>query len=140
MSNELPIPPIATWSFHGLDEELAESLSATSLAHGALWAGADEGTSLARLARKSAGHYHAQAAVDLTELLRLPDLTPDDEGRLPEVDVEGMDSRDGVLWLVGSHSLKRKQADKKGRGKEHRPAREGFLGWKPLRAWPARAR
>ena len=111
MSTE-PIPRIATWSFHGLAEELAQSLSAASLAQSTLWAGADEGTSIARLVRKSAGQYHAQASVDLTGLLRLPDLKPDKKGRLPEVDVEGMDFRDGALWLVGSHSLKRKQPDK----------------------------
>jgi Protein of unknown function (DUF3616) len=107
-----PIPPLATWSFHGLAEELAQSLSAASLAHSALWVGADEGTSLARLTRQADGQYQAQETVDLAALLRLPDFTPDDDGRLPEVDVEGMDSHDGALWLIGSHGLKRKQADK----------------------------
>ncbi|MEO0538112.1 MAG: DUF3616 domain-containing protein [Cyanobacteria bacterium P01_A01_bin.123] len=68
-----------------------------------LWLGSDETAALERLtlADKTAAEHHH---IPLSDYLDLPN--PDDE----EVDVEGIAYTDHYLWVVGSHSLKRKKA------------------------------
>ena len=93
------------------DEEIANAVSSVVSIGNDLWTGADEGTSVARLIPEGTGRYRAAESNDLTTILALPVHEPDDEGKLAEIDIEGMDwepSR-GYLWLVGSHSLKRKK-------------------------------
>lgn len=69
-----------------------------------LWLGGDEGTSIDRLTRGTDGNFGAHTRFDLSSLLTLP-------GGAEEIDVEGMDVNGGYLWLIGSHSLKRKKAE-----------------------------
>ncbi|HEX2187743.1 MAG TPA: DUF3616 domain-containing protein, partial [Longimicrobiaceae bacterium] len=64
-----------------------------------------EGTALERLTTRDGRTFAEHATFALAELLDLP------SGNGEEVDVEGMDYREPYLWLVGSHSLKRKKPD-----------------------------
>lgn len=73
-----------------------------------LWIGADEGAALERLTalRDDSGRVTAYAEhvrYDLHDFFDFPG------GRAEEADVEGLAIADGYLWVVGSHSLKRKK-------------------------------
>ena len=73
-----------------------------------LWIGADEGASLERLTarRDQSGRveaYEAHVRYDLHDFFEFPN------GLDEEADVEGVSIADGYLWVVGSHSLKRKK-------------------------------
>jgi hypothetical protein len=78
------------------------NLSSVALAGRFLWLGTDEGTCLERLER-SGSRYAGHWRVDLRDVLDLPAGGPDDE-----VDVEGLAVADGALWVVGSHSARRR--------------------------------
>ena len=69
-----------------------------------LWLGGDEGTSIDRLTRTDDGAFDRHTRFDLASVLQLP-------GGAEEIDIEGMDVDGGYLWLIGSHSLKRKKAE-----------------------------
>ncbi|MEO0771257.1 MAG: DUF3616 domain-containing protein [Cyanobacteria bacterium J06649_4] len=73
---------------------------------GHLWIGSDELTSLERLSATGPNEYgdHQQYAVG--DYIDLQDTQS-------EIDIEGMDYADGYLWLVGSHSTKRKRVKRK---------------------------
>ena len=58
------------------------------------------------MTRDPAGDFGSHRRFDLAPLLKLPDGT---EG---EIDIEGLDVDGGYLWLIGSHSLKRKSPTK----------------------------
>lgn len=73
-----------------------------------LWIGADEGAALERLTatRDKDGRvsgYLAHVRFDLHDFFDFPN------DRAEEADVEGLSVADGFLWVVGSHSLKRKK-------------------------------
>ena len=68
--------------------------------------GTDEGTSLARLSPHGPDVYAGHAAFPLGSFLELPGA--EDE----EVDVEGLAAAGGYLWLVGSHSPRRRDLDR----------------------------
>ncbi len=55
--------------------------------------------------RDAAGDFGSHQRFDLEPLLKLPD------GAEGEIDIEGLDVDGGYLWLIGSHSLKRKKPD-----------------------------
>ncbi|MCP9842068.1 DUF3616 domain-containing protein [Synechococcus sp. J7-Johnson] len=86
-------------------EYLQQNLSALAARDGLLWLGGDEGRSLYRLQRLGEHRYG-----DLCEV-KLKDFGlagGKDDG---ESDIEGL-ARDGDrLWLVGSHSLRRRKPD-----------------------------
>ena len=91
------------------DEELdkaRENVSAIVLHGEHLWLGGDEGTSIDRMTLGSDGHFGAHKRFQLKDLLKLPAKPKE------EIDIEGLDVNDGYLWLTGSHSAKRKKADK----------------------------
>lgn len=98
----------------GKDKKLRDGLSVALQIGDTLWVANDESISLERLSLikgGKAGNYrygrhHKQFSLD--DYLRLPVAPPKDPADLEEVDVEGLDYEDGYLWLVGSHSLKRK--------------------------------
>jgi hypothetical protein len=69
-----------------------------------LWLASDEGASLERLTRLDDGRWGAHASFPLADLLALPGAADD------EVDLEGIAAADDWLWVVGSHSAKRKKA------------------------------
>jgi hypothetical protein len=98
----------------GEGKELRDGLSVVLQIGNDLWLANDETESLERLSFVDQGkggtrrvaQNHRQFA--LSEYLQLPALPTPDGAAVNEVDVEGLDHADGYLWLVGSHSLKRK--------------------------------
>jgi hypothetical protein len=78
------------------------NLSAIALTDNHLWLGSDETRSLERLTPQADGSYGEAQSIDLGTLF--PDLLPDQE-----IDIEGLAYSNGYLWVVGSHSLKRKK-------------------------------
>jgi len=71
-----------------------------------LWLSCDEQISLERLKQTGEHQYAEHTRFNLTEFLDLPD------GDKSEIDIEGMGRDGNYLWLVGSHSLKRKKPRK----------------------------
>lgn len=82
------------------DDDLRDGLSAIVRQGDHLWVANDETTSLERLTLDG-DQARAHRSFDLTDVLELPG-----EG---EIDIEGLDAEDGMLWLVGSHSSVRKR-------------------------------
>ena len=75
--------------------------SATFSDDGSLWVGSDEMVGVERLSPIGCHSYGEHQRFLLKDYIELFD---DDE-----IDIEGMDFRDGYLWLTGSHSTKRKK-------------------------------
>jgi hypothetical protein len=100
-----PEPVTLQFSPEGEGEEFAADLSAVAQVGDDLWVGTDEGTSLARLSRREPSVYAGHTDFPLGRCLELPG--GDDE----EIDVEGLAAADGYLWLVGSHSPRRRDTD-----------------------------
>jgi Protein of unknown function (DUF3616) len=99
----------------GKDKELRDGLSVVVQIGDTLWVANDETISLERLSLIEAGNtgnyrygrHHKQFS--LNDYLRLAVPPSSDPADLEEADVEGLVYADGYLWLVGSHSLKRKK-------------------------------
>jgi hypothetical protein len=99
----------------GKDKELRDGLSVVVQIGDTLWVANDETISLERLSLVEAGNtgnyrygrHHKQFS--LNDYLRLAVPPSPDPADLEEADVEGLVYADGYLWLVGSHSLKRKK-------------------------------
>ena len=90
--------------FVGKDTDIRNQLSAVAADGQNLWLACDEGCRLERLSRASGtSTFGGHEVSELETLLDLP--APAKE----EADVEGMYVDDGWLWLVGSHSVKRKK-------------------------------
>ena len=82
--------------------DLRDGLSAIARQGSHLWLANDETTSLERLTLETGDEARAHRSFDLTDLLELP-------GDGGEMDIEGLDVENDMLWLVGSHSSARKQ-------------------------------
>ena len=85
-------------------KEIRDSLSAVVSVDKYLFVGGDETTTIERLETNDGGEtfsHHQQW--NLSEFVKLP--SGDDE----EIDIEGLAYSDQFLWIVGSHSLKRKE-------------------------------
>ncbi|WP_155347514.1 DUF3616 domain-containing protein [Acrocarpospora pleiomorpha] len=67
-----------------------------------LWVAGDESAAVERLTWRD-GAYQDHQSFRLSEFVELP-AGPDDEA-----DIEGLGRADGWLWVVGSHSLKRRR-------------------------------
>jgi Protein of unknown function (DUF3616) len=99
----------------GKDKELRDGLSVAVQIGDTLWVTNDETVSLERLCLVEGGNTgnyrygrnHKQFS--LNDYIRLPLPPPPDPADLEEADVEGLVYEGGYLWLVGSHSLKRKK-------------------------------
>jgi hypothetical protein len=83
---------------------LRENCSALMLDAEHLWLGGDEGTCVDRLRRHNDGNFGSHRRFDLAPILDLP-------ANGKEIDIEGLETDRGYLWLIGSHSIKRKKAD-----------------------------
>jgi len=100
----------------GSDEqrEFRVSLSALVIldAGRTLLAGGDETVrvepSIERLTLRPDGSYGEHCSFSVSEFIELPDDVRD-EGRVGEVDIEGMADHEGYLWFTGSHSANRKR-------------------------------
>jgi hypothetical protein len=93
---------IALWFGAARDASVREHLSAVVQIGDDLWLASDEGTSLERLAPTDDGYGHHRS-FPILDFLELPGR--DDE----EVDVEGLAYDDGWLWVIGSHSARRRK-------------------------------
>src|SRR4030095_8760241 len=102
--------PILRFNAAVLKKDLAkarDNLSAVVFRDDRLWLGGDEGTSIDRMTRDSSGNFGDHTRFELKDLLELP--APAKE----EIDIEGLDLDGWYLWLIGSHSAKRKKVESK---------------------------
>jgi Protein of unknown function (DUF3616) len=104
----------------GKDKELRDGLSVAVQIGDTLWVTNDETISLERLSLVEGGNTRTyrygrrHKQFSLNDYLQLPVPPPADPTDLEEADVEGLVYDNGYLWLVGSHSLKRKKPKLKG--------------------------
>lgn len=106
-------------------KKLRDGLSSVLQIGNTLWVTNDETVSLERLTHQGRNadgvdQYGDHVQFALNDYLRLPVPPPTDPNEIEEADLEGLDYRDGYLWMVGSHSLKRKKP------KEGNSAEENF--------------
>ena len=87
---------------------LRDSLSAVVLGDNNLWVASDESTSIERLSSDDGITFKHHKSFTLDSLLELPAAETSFE---QELDIEGLDISDSYLWLIGSHSIKRKRVD-----------------------------
>lgn len=99
--------------FESPPAKLTDSLSAAVFVGDSLWVASDELTSVERLVTDDGLTFQHHKSFALNELVTLPALGTDFD---QEIDIEGMDFRDSHLWLVGSHSIKRKKVEKSDAG------------------------
>lgn len=94
------------FQFNGKIPKLREDLSAVHLSSdGHLWLGCDEGIGLERLTLinpETKDTFGEHKTFNVQDYLELPD------GDNTEIDIEGLAESEDYLWLVGSHSQKRK--------------------------------
>jgi hypothetical protein len=91
--------------FENPPDKLTDSLSAAVFVDDNLWVASDELTSVERLSTDDALTFQHHKSFPLGALIDLPAQgTHFDQ----EIDIEGMDFRDSHLWIIGSHSIKRK--------------------------------
>ena len=98
------------------DKKLSDGLSAVVHIKRDLWVANDESTSIERVTQLNNDSErvirfgpHTQFPVENYVPLSLG--SKNEEGKIKEIDIEGLSFKDGYLWLVGSHSLKRKKPD-----------------------------
>lgn len=84
-------------------KHVRDGLSAALRTGNNLWVSCDERVTIERLTLTSDGSFARHQSFDLTKYLDLPD-----DGN-SEIDIEGVGMADHYLWIVGSHSLKRKK-------------------------------
>lgn len=89
--------------FDAPDDQIFSNLSAAALTpDGSLWLGSDEGIAIERLSPLEPNTFGSHQSFELSKFLPLVN-------KKDEIDIEGLDYYDHYLWLVGSHSLKRKK-------------------------------
>ncbi|WP_207433881.1 DUF3616 domain-containing protein [Sabulibacter ruber] len=96
----------STHSITATGKHVRDGLSTVLRTGDYLWLSCDEQTTLERLKKTGEHSFGEHVHFDLTQYLDLPD------GTNSEIDIEGLSECDGYLWLVGSHSLKRKKPRK----------------------------
>lgn len=99
--------------FASKDKKLREALSAVVFIGDHLWLASDESTSVERLSTDDGKTFKHHRAFPLDGLIHLPAHETDFD---QEIDIEGMDFQDSYLWIVGSHSIKRKNVEKEDSG------------------------
>ncbi|SIQ83987.1 DUF3616 domain-containing protein [Pontibacter lucknowensis] len=90
-------------SLNAEGKHVRDGLSTAMLTGDNLWLSCDERTSIERLTRLPDGAFGKHRSFDVHAYLDLPAQNHS------EIDIEGMGMADHYLWLVGSHSLKRKK-------------------------------
>jgi len=94
--------------FQSEEEKLTQPLSAAVIVGEHLWVASDELVTIERLTNDNGNGLNQHKSFELKDLIHLPAGTGDDS----EVDIEGLEHDNSYLWLVGSHSIKRKKAEK----------------------------
>lgn len=92
-------------------EGMVDSLSAVATVGNCLWLASDEATSIERLTSSDGITFNNHRSFPLNDLIDLPAQDTEFD---QEIDIEGLDHHDSYLWLIGSHSIKRKKVDKDG--------------------------
>ncbi|MGB3403605.1 MAG: DUF3616 domain-containing protein [Microcoleaceae cyanobacterium] len=93
--------------FEDLKEGLIADLSAATMTpDGTLWLGSDELLGIERLSLQESCIFGDHQHFSLKDIFELPD----DED---EIDIEGLDYSEGYIWVIGSHSTKRKKPKQK---------------------------
>jgi hypothetical protein len=92
-------------SLNASEKHVRDGLSTVLCTGNNLWLSCDERTSIERLTRTGPHEYGQHASYQLADLLDLPG------DKASEIDIEGLAEADHYLWLIGSHSLKRKKPD-----------------------------
>lgn len=92
----------------GKQKVLRDGLSVVVQAGGNLWVANDESLSLERLTLGGESVAKDHQSFSLADYLDLPVPPGTDPDKREEADIEGLAYVDGILWLAGSHSLKRK--------------------------------
>lgn len=85
-----------------LDSNIREGISSITCTGKFLWVAGDENVSVQRLELLEDGSYGKAKNFFLKDFIELP--VPDEEA-----DIEGMDVDENYLWIIGSHSYKRKK-------------------------------
>ncbi len=85
-----------------IDKHIREGVSSITFSGDYLWVAGDENVSVQRLEKLADGNYGNATNFFLKDYIDLP--APDDEA-----DIEGMEAAGNFLWVVGSHSYKRKK-------------------------------
>ncbi|EAW34752.1 DUF3616 domain-containing protein [Lyngbya sp. PCC 8106] len=89
--------------FEDSSDDLVGELSAAAITpDGSLWVGSDELLGVERLSQVEPFVFGNHKHFSLLDFIELPN-TED------EIDIEGMDYSHGYLWVMGSHSTKRKK-------------------------------
>lgn len=97
--------------FNSEAADIITDLSAVALTpDGNLWVGSDETTSLERLSPVGPHIFGKHQRFAIADFIDLPGKS--------EIDIEGMDFSSDYLWLVGSHSTKRKKTKGKDADKD----------------------
>ncbi len=95
------------FKFEDIKEDLIGDLSATTITpDGSLWLGSDELLGIDRLLPQESCIFGNHRHFSLKEIFDLPDEED-------EIDIEGLDYSEGYLWVIGSHSTKRKKPKQK---------------------------
>ena len=97
--------------FDGSQEQIPDSLSGVVAVGDDLWLASDEVTTVERLSTADGVTFGTHKSFALKDLIELPAQGTDFD---QEIDIEGLDYEDSYLWLVGSHSIKRKKVEKSG--------------------------
>lgn len=92
-------------------DDIADSLSAVVVAGDSLWLASDEATSVERLSSSDGITFKNHTSFSLNNFIALPAQDTEFD---QEIDIEGLDHHDSYLWLVGSHSIKRKKVANEG--------------------------
>lgn len=99
----------------GNEKKITDGLSAVVMTGDTLWVANDETTFVERLSRLAGSDggamvFAAHRRFDIGDILDLPIPVSSPTKADQEIDIEGLDYRDGYLWLTGSHSLTRRKA------------------------------
>ena len=101
------------------EKKLSDGLSAVIYIGNELWVANDETVTLERLLHNenkneqlTYGGEGKHFRYDLQEYISVPVASPDSQGEIEEIDIEGLDHRDGFIWIAGSHSAKRGKPNK----------------------------
>jgi hypothetical protein len=94
-------------------QDVREDLSVVAVFGDHLWLAADETTSIERLSFDGTYTFTHHKSFPLLELIDLPIAETGEE-----IDIEGIAFEANYLWLVGSHSLKRKKVEESDQGSD----------------------
>ncbi len=99
-------------SLNSVGKHVRDGLSTVLRTGNNLWLSCDERTTIERLSLTDEATFADHHSFCLTDFLDLPDKNHS------EIDIEGMAISENYLWVIGSHSLKRKKPRKQDSAKD----------------------